>query len=264
MVLRFRSPGCRRAKLRTASLRARLPACTPRFGHPRGHFCFIASLRDHPSYSRFRCSALQRHRLLWPLLTSADASENLWILVASRHACRSPRVLRTLLPAYARRIYGTALCTRTGLCKLWLAYPAMTPLSASCSSRQRFAFSFLQTPSRPGSPCRQLALPRVGWAEDFHLQESAPCRAHHIRRGGNSCRPSRITQLCVASLRHNRSSNSELVCRLHVVEPAVDAEGREDRVLIDGRVIAGCDFMRQNVAVELIREPVEEVLRADG
>ncbi len=47
----------------------------------------------------------------WPLLTSANASENLSIPVAQRHACRSPRVLRTHLHAYARRIYGTVFRT---------------------------------------------------------------------------------------------------------------------------------------------------------
>src|SRR3984957_10266654 len=115
VVLRFRSPRCRRAKLRTASLRARLPACTPRLGYPLGYFCFIASLRDHPSFSRLRCSALRRHRLLWPLLTSATASENLAILVASRRVCRSPRVLRTHLHAYVRRIYVVSLRVSIGL-----------------------------------------------------------------------------------------------------------------------------------------------------
>jgi hypothetical protein len=50
--------------------------------------------------------------------------------------------------------------------------------SASCSSRQRFASSFLQFPSPPGHPCLWLTLPRVGRVEDFHLQVSAPCRAH--------------------------------------------------------------------------------------
>jgi hypothetical protein len=59
-----------------------LPACTPRLGHPCGCFCFIASLRDHPSYSRLRCSALRHRCLLWPLLTSANASEDLSIPVA--------------------------------------------------------------------------------------------------------------------------------------------------------------------------------------
>jgi len=154
MALRFRSPGCRRAKLSTASLRARLLACTPRYGHPRGCSCFIASLRDHPSYSRLRCSALRRPRLLWPLLTSANASEDLSIPVAQRHAGRSPRVLRTLFPAYARRIYDIVFRTRIGLRIFLPAHPTMPPLSASCSSRQRFASGFLQTPGHPRRPCR--------------------------------------------------------------------------------------------------------------
>src|SRR6202034_4907844 len=115
VVLRFRSPGCRRAKLRTPSISARLLARTLRRGHPCGCFCFIASLRDHPSYSRLRCSALRRHRLLWPLLTSATASENLSIPVALRHVCRSPRVLRTYLHAYVRRIYVVSFRVSIGL-----------------------------------------------------------------------------------------------------------------------------------------------------
>src|ERR1700726_2406541 len=53
-----------------------------------------------------------------------------------RHACRSPRVLRTHLHAYARRIYGTAFRTCIGLCILLPAHPTVPPLSASCSSRQ--------------------------------------------------------------------------------------------------------------------------------
>src|SRR6516162_1283979 len=90
--------------------------------------------------------------LLWPRLTSECASENLSIPVAQRHALRSPRVLRTLLHAYARRIYVTAFRTRIGLCIFSPAHPAVPPLSASCSSRQRFASGFLQTPQSPGAP----------------------------------------------------------------------------------------------------------------
>jgi len=92
--------------------------------------------------------------LLWPRLTSENASENLSILVAQRHILRSPRVLRTLYHAYARRIYAIAFRTRIGLCIFLPAHPTMPPLSASCSSRQRFASGFLQIPSRPGHPCR--------------------------------------------------------------------------------------------------------------
>ena len=154
MVLRFRSPACRRAKLCAASLRARLPACTPRLGHPRGCFCFIASLRDHTSYSRLRCSALRRRLLLWPLLTSANLSENLSIPVALRHACRSPRVLRTHLHAYVRRMYVASFRASFGLQRYWPSYPNAPPVSASCSSNQRFACGFLRIPSRPRHPCR--------------------------------------------------------------------------------------------------------------
>ena len=117
-------------------------------------------------------------QLLWPLLTSDDASENLAIFVALKHAVRSPRVLRTDLHAYARRIYIAAFRTRIGLRIFWPAHPAALPLSASCSSCQRFASGFLQTLSRPKNPCLPLTLPRVGCVEDFHLQVGAPCRAH--------------------------------------------------------------------------------------
>src|SRR5208337_3742006 len=65
-----------------------------------------------------------------------------------------PRVLRTYLHAYACRIYVTALPARTGLCVYWPAYPAVPPLSASCSSGQRFACGFLQIPPRDEHPCR--------------------------------------------------------------------------------------------------------------
>jgi len=38
-------------------------------------------------------------------------------------------------------------------CRYWPAHPAMPPRSARCSSGQRFAYSFLQIPSRDGHPC---------------------------------------------------------------------------------------------------------------
>ena len=121
---------------------------------PRGGFCLIGSLRVHRSYSRPHRSALRHCGLLWPLLTSGDASEDLSILVAQRHTARSPRVLRTLFHAYARRIYAAPFRASTGLRRSLPSHPSASPLSASCSSRQRFASGFLQTPGRPGSPCR--------------------------------------------------------------------------------------------------------------
>lgn len=101
----------------------------------------------------------------------------------NRHVCRSPRVLRTHLHAYARRIYDTAFRTRIGLCIFLPAHPAMPPLSASCSSRQRFASGFLPTPGHPRRRCLPLTLAHVGCVEDFHLQVGAPCRAHKKTAG---------------------------------------------------------------------------------
>ncbi len=93
-------------------------------------------------------------RLLWPRLTSDGPSPRLSTPVALKQTIRSPRVLRTYLHAYACRIYVTAFRARTGLCIYGPANPAVPPLSASCSSGQRFAFGFLQIPPRDGHPCR--------------------------------------------------------------------------------------------------------------
>ena len=98
----------------------------------------------HPAYAE----------LLWPLLTSAMRSERLSTLSVLRQHDRSPRVLRTHLRAYACRIYVAAFRARIGLCRDLPAHPAAPPLSASCSSGQRFACGFLQIPGHPGHPCR--------------------------------------------------------------------------------------------------------------
>jgi hypothetical protein len=108
----------------------------------------------------------------WPSISTPLGADS------TRQIARSPRVLRTHLHAYARRIYGTAFRTCIGLCISWPAYPAVTPLSASCSSRQRFASGFLPIPGRPRHRCLLLTLAHVGCVEDLHLQMSAPCRAH--------------------------------------------------------------------------------------
>ena len=48
-----------------------------------------------------------------------------------------------------------------------------------CSSGQRFACGFLQSTPHDGNLAVRLTLPPVGCVEDFHLQVSAPCRAHN-------------------------------------------------------------------------------------
>src|SRR6266498_4254605 len=103
--------------------------------------------------------------------------------VAPRHSCRSPRVLRTHLHAYACRIYVIAFRASIGLRPFLPPHPATPPLSASCSSGQRFALSFLRIRSRPRHPCLRLTLLLAECVEDFHLQVRAPCRAHKKKRG---------------------------------------------------------------------------------
>ena len=95
------------------------------------------------------------------MLTPTMASADFWRCIATpldvvstRHIARSPRVLRTYLHAYACRIYVAAFCASIGLCRYWPAHPAAPPRSASCSSGQRFAFSFLRIRSHPRHPCR--------------------------------------------------------------------------------------------------------------
>ncbi|KAA0073137.1 hypothetical protein CIW54_27850, partial (plasmid) [Paraburkholderia sp. T12-10] len=49
-----------------------------------------------------------------------------------------------------------------------------------------FASGFLRIRSHPRHPCLWLTLPLAGCVEDFHLQVSAPCRAHKGKgREGN-------------------------------------------------------------------------------
>src|SRR5215472_3873871 len=76
-------------------------------------------------------------RLLWPRLTSGSPSQHLAMSVALKQTARSPRVLRTHLPAYACRIYAAVFHARIGLHRYWPAHPTAPPLSASCSSGQR-------------------------------------------------------------------------------------------------------------------------------
>src|SRR5690606_13901750 len=103
-------------------------------------------------YFRCRCSGLQPRDLLCPLLTSDRASEDLAIFVAQRHAVRSPRVLRTHLHAYARRIYGTAFRTRIGLCIFLPAHPAVTPLIRFLFVAPALCFRLPSDLQSPGEP----------------------------------------------------------------------------------------------------------------
>jgi len=70
-----------------------------------------------------------------------------------------------------------------GLTYFGLLTPLRRLVSASCSPGQRFAYSFPQIPPRWDTLAVRLTLPLAGFVEDFHLQVSAPCRAHQKKTG---------------------------------------------------------------------------------
>ncbi len=131
---------------------------------------------------------------------------------STRHTARSPRVLHTHLHAYACRIYAAPFRASIGLHKSLPAHPDASPLSASCSSGQRFAYGFLRIRSRPRHPCLRLTLPLAGCVEDFHLQVRAPCRAHKAKAPLESEARVRATA-AGAPDRSNRRSADRPVCR---------------------------------------------------
>ena len=115
-------------------------------------------------------------------MASADfcmPSRHLSMSVAQGTPCRSPRVLRTHLHAYACRIYAAAF--RTSIRALHvLAFSPRCVASYPLPVRQASALpsaSFRFAVARD-TLAVQLTLPLVGCVEDFHLQVSAPCRAH--------------------------------------------------------------------------------------
>ncbi len=100
--------------------------------------------------------------LLCLLLTSAWTSRHLSMSVALWHPCRSPRVLRTHLHAYACRIYAASFCASTGLCRNSPAHPNASPHIRFLFVRPALCLglpSDSQSPTTPlpsanTSPCR--------------------------------------------------------------------------------------------------------------
>ncbi len=75
--------------------------------------------------------------------------------------------LRRTVPCKFRALMSLDISPRYGA-----SYPLPVRQASALPS------SFLQTRSRPRNPCLRLTLPPAGRVEDFHLQVSAPCRAH--------------------------------------------------------------------------------------
>jgi len=93
--------------------------------------------------------------LLCPRLTSATSSPRLATTVASRQSCRPPRVMRSHLHAYARRIYSQSFSVQVSDFEDNCLLIQLDCLICDfCSSGQRFACGFLQIPPRDGHPCR--------------------------------------------------------------------------------------------------------------
>ena len=131
------------------------------------------------------CSALRY--ALAPTMASADCchpSRRFPTSVALRQVTSSPRVLHAYLHAYVRRIYNA------------VPYEYRALHLTACSPRRiaSIRFVYLGTSALPSASFRspvargtlavQLTLPLVGCAKDFHLQVSAPCRAHGRPAGG--------------------------------------------------------------------------------
>src|SRR5215469_16011548 len=153
--LRFRFSSRHRTNLCTRARSRQVPPACAAVGRTCVRFCFIGSHRGLLSYSPVSASALRG------LATATMASPDFWPsfptpleVSALKQTARSPRLSRTHLPAYTCRIYVAAFPASTGLPRDWPAHPAAPPRSASCSSGQRFAYCFLQIPSRDGHPCR--------------------------------------------------------------------------------------------------------------
>ena len=134
-----------------------LPARLHRLGPPRRDIRLIGSLRDHPPYSRPRCTPLRHRCLLLPLLTSGDA-----------HTVTFMRV--GYAPHRSVQVVGFDDCGHITPVHRLIRFPF--------TADQRFASGFLQTPVARAALAAQLVRPFAGCAVDFRLRVGALCQAH--------------------------------------------------------------------------------------
>src|ERR1039457_4108934 len=93
----------------------------------------------------------------------------------------SPRVSRTHLHAYACRIYAASFRAGTGLRRYWPSYPDASPHPLPVRQASALPTASSRSPVTRGTLAVRLTLPLAGCVEDFHLQMSAPCRAHQTK-----------------------------------------------------------------------------------
>jgi hypothetical protein len=98
---------------------------------------------------------------------------------------------------------------------------APSPTMASADSCNRFASGFLPTLGHPRRRCLPLTLAHVGCVKDFHLQVSAPCRAHQKKAAQYArlfyFQQSRLIGRCIRGPRHRQPSRG--CSRIHSALP---------------------------------------------
>jgi hypothetical protein len=143
----------------------------------------FAYTRDYPlmTGSALRCADAQ---LLWPLLTSGSSSQHLSMLIAHGKRPDLPgycALTVTLMPVGStlqRSVQELGFASSGLLTPLRRLYPLPVRRASvlpSASSRFHLTMDTLAVP---------LTLPLAGRVEDFHLQVSAPCRAHRQEKAG--------------------------------------------------------------------------------
>jgi hypothetical protein len=100
------------------------------------------------------CSGLRPTRLLCPLLTSARPSRHLSMAVAQSSRADLPGYCALTFPLMPVGFTPRRSVQVSGFDENCRLTPTRRLISASCSSGQRFAFSFLRIRSRPRHPCR--------------------------------------------------------------------------------------------------------------
>ena len=136
-----------------------------------GSFPLFSDLRTYPTFLRFWTLGLIRpflpkpsseHSLgvLWPLLTSVTASDQLPLFVVPKNTVTDLPRYDALLSHFTCQIYLATMF------RLSIGFEYRSPLprspsliSASCSSGQWFAIDFLQTPRYRDALAELLALP---------------------------------------------------------------------------------------------------------
>ena len=85
---------------------------------------------------------------------------------------RPPRVRAYSFPPCVCHIYFESFRVVIGLKPVLRLSPRLPALCDFCSSDQRFAYTFLQTPPHDGRPwCSAMPFPLLGQATDFHRLE---------------------------------------------------------------------------------------------